>query len=448
MTARLSRDTLLLLISNLGSAGLLFALSAIIGRALGSQGLGTYAVALAWVYPLSLLVEFGLGTLLTRDIAQQPEQTRSYVTTVVFARLLMGGLAMLLLLLAAPMLSSDPLTVTAVQVSAPLVILLPLFSTFTAVFRARGMMAAIPALNIGMLVVQVALTMWVVLGGGSVIDVLLVNTIMSAGQAAAAWWVYRWYFVQHRDRNGNVAATHMQTASLPSRLRTKILDKTASLLSLLGRAFPFALAALFAALQMRLSLVLLERLASPAEAGYFSAASRFVEAARLFPNAFFGALFPALSMLAADRHRMTQTFSRATWALALFGVAAGAAFTLAASPLLELVFGAEFRPAVPTLIILGWSLVFGILRGVRTLYWYALGREQYVNFINGAVIVIQGALGIWLVPRYGALGAALSFVVVEAAALALLWREIRFPRINKRRANRKDTKNAKEIITN
>lgn len=416
MTTRLSRDTLLLLVSNIGSAALLFVLSALIGRALGSSGLGAYAVALAWVYPLSLLVEFGLATLLTRDLAQRPQDTSAILAPMMLARLMIGISAALALFLTAPLLSADPVIVAGIHVSAPLVFVLPLFSTFTAVFRARGVMLPIPALNIGMLVAQVALTAWALQRGGGVVAVLVVNTITSAGQAAAAWWVYRRYF-----------ATPANREALQPALST--------VLPLLRRALPFALAAVFAALQMRLSLVLLEQLANRAEAGYFTAASRFVEAARLFPNAFFGALFPALSMLAADPLRLRQTFRRASRALALFGVLAGGGLTLAALPLLNLVYGTDFDLAAPTLVVLSWSLVFGVLRGVRTLYWYAVGREQYVNFVNGAVIVLQVALGVWLVPVYGAMGAALGFLVVEAAALALLWREIRIPRINRSQTN-------------
>jgi O-antigen/teichoic acid export membrane protein len=201
------------------------------------------------------------------------------------------------------------------------------------------------------------------------------------------------------------------------------------LVPLLRRAWPFALAALFAALQTRLSVILLERLTNTTEVGYFTAANRFTEAARMFPNALFGALFPALAALAANPDQLASTFRRAMRGLALFGMVASIGFTVAAPILINLVYGVDFVPAVPALIVLGWSLLFGVLRGGRTLYWYALERERYVNAVNAGVIALQAALGLWLVPAYGALGAAIGFLAVEAAALALLWREVRFPRI-------------------
>ncbi|MBC8172002.1 MAG: oligosaccharide flippase family protein, partial [Anaerolineae bacterium] len=68
--SRLASNTLTLLTGNAGSAMLSLLLSVLIGRALGKDGLGVYAAALAWVYPVALLADAGLSTLITRDLAQ------------------------------------------------------------------------------------------------------------------------------------------------------------------------------------------------------------------------------------------------------------------------------------------------------------------------------------------------------------------------------------------
>ncbi|MEO8394588.1 MAG: oligosaccharide flippase family protein, partial [Chloroflexota bacterium] len=276
-TTRLSRNTVTLLISNLGGAGLSFLLSALIGRTLGADGLGVYAATMAWLLPLSLIAEFGLSTLMTREIALDFAIEHPYLETVTRSRLLMGGAIMLLLIIVAPLLSRDPLVVAGLQISAPLVMIGPFFSALSAIYKLRGQMWPIPYLNIGMLIAQVILTFFALRAGGGVIAVLILNVVTSAAQLIAAWWIYRWRFY-------DALRAHLKAAP--------------ALLPILRRAVPFALAAFFATLQTRLSIILLERLATTAEVGYFSAAARFVEAARLVPNAFFGALFPALAVLA------------------------------------------------------------------------------------------------------------------------------------------------------
>ena len=144
----------------------------------------------------------------------------------------------------------------------------------------------------------------------------------------------------------------------------------------------------------------------------------------MIPNAFFGALFPALATLAVEPQAMSQTFTRTMLGLAAFGVSLGILFSLLSLWMVNLTYGPEFAPAIPVLQVLMWSLLPALLRGGRTLYWYALGRERFVNIVTGAVLIVQIGLSVWLIPLYGAFGLAVISVGVELLALVLLWRPV------------------------
>jgi O-antigen/teichoic acid export membrane protein len=406
-------QTITLAISNIGTALLSFLLAALIARVLGERGLGAYAVSLAWVMPLSLLVEFGIGTLITREIASvHPEQQGAgdeyggLIHLAVRARVVMGLPLAAALVLAAPLLSMDAAVIRGIQVSAPLVVIQPLFSTYSAVFRGRGWMVPIPWLNVGMLVVQLVLTAAVLLPVGErvdlaheaalVVDALAINTFTSAGQLAACWGIYR------------------------TRFYTPARAAAGSLRVLLRESWNFGLAAVFAAVQMRMSAVLLEALSGVGAAGLFAGANRFVEAARLLPNAYFGALFPRLGALASDREHLRHNFLRALGAMALYGMAVAGGLALLAQPLLNGVYGAAFVDASPALVILGAAFALSLLRGTLTLYRYAQRREAFVNKVNLGVIVVQVALSLWLIPAQGITGAAWAVLGAEASAAAML----------------------------
>jgi len=407
LPGRLSRNTVTLAVSSIGGAVLSFVLSVLIGRALGQDGLGVYATALAWVFPLSLVAEFGIGTLITRDLAVNPAAAPVYLRLAAISRLLLGGSLTLLLVLCAPLVSHNPAVARGLQLSAPLVMILPFFSLFSAVFRARQSMWPIPWLNIGMLAAQVALTAAVFAAGGDVLAALAVNTLTSAGQLVAAWWVWRRWFAAHPSNN-----------PLPGYGEGEMQQ----VYGLLRRAWPFALAAVLAAAQLRLNAVLLERLATTGEAGYYAAAARFAEAGRVIPNALFGALFPALAALTADGCGLERVFRRVMLGLVIFGAVLALAVTPLAGALLSLTYGESFTPAAPVLAAAMWGLLFALLRGGRTLYWYARGGEQFTNAVTAATLALQLALGLWLIPAHGAVGAALAGLATEAAALLLLWR--------------------------
>ncbi len=403
VTSKLAANTFTLLVSNAGSAMLSFLLSVMIGRALGEGGLGVYAAALAWVFPLALLAEFGLGTLITREVAQVPESAGAYLHATHRPRLLLGSGLMLALVLAAPLLSSDPAVIQGIRLSAPLVLIAPAFGAYTAVFRARRVMWPIAALNLGMLAAQVVLTLWVFSTGQGVLAALAINTLTSAGQLVAAWFIwYRWFSAS--------GMTSVRTASMLSSQPH----------ALLRRAWPFALAGVLAAVQARLGFILLEQFAGAGEVGYYAASSRFVEALRLLPNAFFGALFPALAALSTDVPRLNQTFRRVLLGLTAFGAVSTLGLSLLAALVIGLTYGPDFAPAAGVLQVLGWALLAGLLRAGQTLYWYALGREQYVNRVTMIAVLMQGLLSLWLIPAYGAVGAAWGLVGVEVMMVFLL----------------------------
>jgi len=393
---RLSQNTLALLFSNAGSAILSFLLSVLIGRLLNESGLGIYASVLAWIFPLSLVTEFGLGTLIVRDIAQNYEQGHAYLRASVIARLIIGGSIFFSMWIFAPYLSNDPLVVQGLRLSSPLIVILPFYSSFTAIFRAREVMHPIALLNLGMLISQVMLTGIVLFSGGDILDILAINTITSAGQLLAAWVVYR---------RGFYEVSNYKTTILP----------------LLRASMPFAIAAILAAVQSRIVIILLEQFTTSSDVGYFAAASRFIEAGRMIPHAFFDALFPLLAGLAATPARLSRMFQRVILGLVAFGVAFGIGLSLIAKPLIALSYGENFLSAIPILMILAWSLLPMLLKGGRTLFWYAKGQENYVNIITAIVIVFQVVIAVWLIPQYGAIGAAWVMIIAESGATLLLF---------------------------
>ena len=312
--------------------------------------------------------------------------------------MLLGGGLGGLLWLAAPFLSHDPAVVDGLRISAPLICIEPFFGAYTAIFRAEQVMWPVAALNLGMLAVQVILTALILASGGDVQAALVINTLTSAVQLGAAWLIYHWRF--RRPRLG---------LALDARL-------------LLRRAWPFALAAVLATLQVRIGTLLLGQLADTAQAGYYTAALRFAEAGRMIPNALFGALLPALAVSVARPAAPDCTLRRTVGGRPVYGIGVGGAGWLLAPALLALTYGPGFIPAAPVLRIVLIGLLPALLRGVWLLDWIARGQERAANRVLALTLAAQLGLAIWLIPAYGALGAALAVLLAEALGLALLWR--------------------------
>jgi O-antigen/teichoic acid export membrane protein len=383
--------------SHAGGLALAFCISILIGRLLGPAGLGRYAAVLAWILPLSVLVEGGIGTLMTQGGAKEPSMLQGYVDAAARFHLLAGGGAILLIWALATTLARDATIAAGLRLAAPLVLFGPLFGILTALFRATRRTWPIPWLNLGMLSIQLALTAVVLLRGGGVIAAIAVNVASSAARLLAAWNIYRLRY------------------HLPSSAPAVAVGP------LVRKGLPIALAAFLTGLQVRLGVVFLERLSNPAEIGLFSASIRFIEVARLIPNAFLGAILPALGTIALQPARVMRLLSHAMNLLLGFGLLVALLFTWGAPHLLGITYGPAFASGATTLQIASWSLVPFLLRSVRTLHSLAAGQHARVRNVNGIALLLQLAAGVWLIPSHGAVGAAAAILIAESAAFFLLW---------------------------
>jgi O-antigen/teichoic acid export membrane protein len=397
----LSRNTLILLVGNTVGMGLAFAFSALLGRATGQTGLGVYAAVLAWVFPLTLLAEFGVNTLITRDLALDLTRTADYLAASAALRWRLGGGVMIGIWLLAPLMSDNPQGVMGLRLAAPLVLIEPTFGAYSAVFRARQTMRPIVWLNVGMLLCQIVLCAGAFALGYGVLAALAINTLTSLGRMLAArWWITPSPMYVCADEAGLVPTGYNGGVGTTQR--------GVRVLRLLRRAVPFALAGVLAALHLRAGFILLEALHGSAALGLLAAAWRFIEAARLFPHAFFDALLPTLSAEGTS----ARVLGRAYAVLIGYSVAAALGFALFGRWLIVWVYGAEFAASSLLLTLGGITLLPSLLRSLATLQAYARQREGAANIGLGIMIVLWGG-ALPFIAQYGAVGVIVAGGVID-----------------------------------
>ncbi|HLA43755.1 MAG TPA: phospholipid carrier-dependent glycosyltransferase, partial [Aggregatilineales bacterium] len=153
--------------------------------------------------------------------------------------------------------------------------------------------------------------------------------------------------------------------------------------------------------------------------GWYAAASRFIEAAKMPPFALFGAIFPLMS---AQPESLKRIFRHTSAGLALYGFAAGLGFTLLGSALIIFTFGTAFKNATPILTLLGWTLIPVLLRQNLITRHYAENRERFVNWMLLAILPVQLLLGVIFIDANQGEGAAVAVLISETILLMLLWR--------------------------
>ena len=95
------------------------------------------------------------------------------------------------------------------------------------------------------------------------------------------------------------------------------------------------------------------------------------------------------------------------------GLAQSLVLTVLARPLIIVLYGEAYGPAVPILQIITWYIAFSYMGNVRNIWMLAEEKQKYLWMINlsGALLNVIG--NACLIPVWGAEGAALTSVVTQ-----------------------------------
>ncbi len=423
----IGQNTGILLLVNLAGSVMGFLMAAALGRGLGDAGFGQYSFVMTWLLSLTLLAEFGLSTLLTRDLAAHPEQTGAYLRNSIAAKTLLGLPGLVILLFFAPQLASGQHP--AVIVAMPWGILFfytgLVYSSFTAVFRAHQVMRPILWLTLSGQTVLLGGTLALLLSRQPLFLMIAWAGLSQLLQCILAYVFYLklnqpWgaKFVSRNPRALKETMGNLEPLRVSSSSHQSLFLDIRSMQYLIATAWPFALAGLLAALQLRANSLMLAYLQGDQALGWYAAANRFVETGKQFPAAFYAAMLPALAALTGSahseqRHTLRQTLTQARLGMLALGGLASVGALLLAQPILTLTYGPAYQPAAVVLQLLTFTLIPNGQNSLLILYLYACGDEKFVNRLTALGVAVNLGLCFWLIPAWGAAGTALALLISE-----------------------------------
>jgi O-antigen/teichoic acid export membrane protein len=162
-------------------------------------------------------------------------------------------------------------------------------------------------------------------------------------------------------------------------------------------------------LNLRLDVVVLGAFAGAAPVGVYVVASKYAELLRLPALALTWVAYPSVARHGAKH--LTQRAGITLPRLLLFGAVAAVAVGCSAFPLLPMVYGREFAAAAWPAALIAVGLVAEPAAGLASAHLMGTGRPGVNSAILGVGLVITVALDLLLIPRHGALGAALASAI-------------------------------------
>ena len=399
---RAARNAGAIALAQIVSKGTLFLWQVILVPLLGLTAYGIYGTVAALFLVAATVAAFGIGTIVTRDVARQPAAAGRYLTATLFLQTLLSLLAYVGMNAAAWLLGYETDVRAYVAIAALSLFIDQLGSIFYDQLLARERMVVISVVDIIMIVGRVALTALLLHIGWGLAGVYIA-TISGGVLRALLLGVALW-------RTGVRAA-------FP-------LDRPLARL-LLANAAPVALGTFVMQAYSQLDRLLTASLINSDAVAHLSVPFLiFTGMVELLSSTVLIAVFPLMSRVYTP-DESTGTFRRLVEKLAFFTLLVTLPISLGVSifaDVLPQVFGADYAPSVPVLRGVAWYALLTMLVNLYALALLVQNRQARSLVVRAVGLAINFALLLVLLPSMGIVGAPIAASISQVVVLVgLVW---------------------------
>lgn len=382
----------------------------VIARLMSVSDFGTLNFALSMVVIFALVQDLGISRTVVKEIARRPEDAALWIGRLLPAKLVLSSIAAFAMPVAAAMAGYDGSSVVVLVVGASM---LPSAAVWLLLENATQGVGAIRLLA----------------------RVTISNAALQTTLGLAAAWMGR------GDPRVLVAAMVVANVLGTVILWRLLVRRIGPIVPAFDLAFsrrtiaaslPYLSVAIAVAAIGRVEVLMLARLAGDAQAGVFAAAFKLFEAALFVLYSTQIAMNPILARLVAgERPDLERWLDWEFGVLAALAVPACAGAYLLAGPLIQLLYPQGYAEAGDVLRVLLSALPIVAMQVFTAGVLVLTDGQRAVLALNLAVIAAQVVLAWALIPRFGALGAALGLVgsqlVAAALGVALISRRVAGP---------------------
>ncbi|MEM7344494.1 MAG: oligosaccharide flippase family protein, partial [Chloroflexota bacterium] len=397
---RVAKNSIVPMVMALSNRLIDFAFALLMLRILEPEGAGRYAFAVAFIGLTEILTRYGLGTLVTRDVAADRTESNRYLSNVSVLRLYLwvAAIPLMALVLAFYIFYGD--TTSDVIITITIFAIGTLFSNFsdglTAIFYAHekaeypAAIASITTLTRVTIGALVLILGWGIIGlaGASLIANLVTFLLLSYLLITK---IFRPQFNSDRP-----------------------LQK-----EMMAESFPLMVNHLLSTIFFRIDVFILKPTWGDESVGLYNAAYKYIDGINVIPQYFTLAIFPLMSRFAADsRDSLIRAYILSLRLLLLLAIPLAIGTPFIARELILFLAGEKFLPgSMIVLQLLIWFLPFSFINQVTQYVLIAINQQRFLTraFIIG--VLFNTITNLIFIPLYGFQAAAVTTIFSEWALL-------------------------------
>ena len=387
---RIAHSSVALLLGNFGNKVVGFLTMLTVARFLGADRLGLYTTVFAYVNIISLVTDLGLSTVVARKISQDAQQGRRWLGGALLVRWILVILTYFGAVIGALFIYGRDEHTWLIALSALSFITVPL-GTYAAVFQAKLLPQRPILIGVTSKVVLFGAIQWLARSGGSLTALIAAEVIIGSASNVVTWLLSR------------------------GLLKPEFRLDLGSTWLILMEGFPLFVSTTFVMLYVRVDVFFLQHYRGNSEIGLYAAAYRLTESLPLIAAALTNSIFP---VMCAQIHAFNETslnrLLRVSFKL-LLGTIVPVILVLAfcSGAVTHVLYGNRFDGSAPLLAILASNQLLVFTNILLTTLLVARGRNLFLLYVTLAMLSFNIGINFFVIPRYGALGAAITTVLTE-----------------------------------
>jgi O-antigen/teichoic acid export membrane protein len=384
------RNTGYLAFAETAKPALSFALILVIARILGRDGMGAYTVILTFTSLFELIATFGVGTMITRAIAAEPERFSFFANAAIGVSGLATAIVLPVMLIVLHAFHYPAEIALGIRLLAWTLLISILQQYALSLCEGLQEMRLRAVLSVSDTAGRLITGVFMVLHGHGVLGIVEGMVITRALTTLLG-------FV--------VLARHTKFS-----LDLRVVYGASGKLAL--RGLPFLFTAIASAAAWSVNTLMLSKLSSVSDVGTYNAASRITDIIKTFLFSYQIALLPMMSAsFIKSREQFRQDCNNSIKYLTLLTVPMATGISVLAPRIIDLVFGHKFSSAAPVLQVLAWTVCVFSVSMVFARVLIASHHQMLDLYCNIGALVVNITLGSVLISKYGPTGAGISTLI-------------------------------------
>lgn len=352
---------------------------------------GRYSFALSFVAIFSVISDFSLVSITTREVHKNRDRANVYLGTTLALRLALGIMAYLMVAAFINILSYPKETALIAYIVGASLIVSTLNNGFIAVYNGFERMEFTTFVTIIWKASSAIYIIAMILLRKS-IYIIAVSAFLSGCAALAA----NIYF---SSRNNTRPSFNCDLA-----LAKYLMKET----------LPIFLSSFVLIIYLRISNIFLSKAKGDIDVGLYNSADSLIRAMLFFPSSVIAALFPMIGTLyAASADTLRRAYSKTAKYLFLTGLPLAVGGSVLGEDVMVFLFGEHFRSGAIVLRIIVWQMFFMYLSDLYGNTLVGIGKQKITFYVICLCTVINIAMNSVAIPRFGIVGASVTMLVTE-----------------------------------